>query len=121
MSYLEESIDVVGGLQNEVYTRSQLVRVSTDVNELIEYYHYMYAMLEKQQILLTRLALINNTDYAGISMAIEMVADTFGRPAGQCIMEWHATMKEEVLSTLSRLTGEPIDPSNIELDIWWDE
>lgn len=121
MSYLEESIDLVGGLQNEVYTRSQLVKVSTDVNELIEYYHYMYAMLEKQQILLTRLALIDNTEYVGISMAIEMVADSFGRPAGQCIMEWHAAMKEEVLESLSRITGERINPSDIELDISWDE
>ena len=121
MSYLEESIEIVGELQNEVYTRSQLVKVSTDPEDLIEYYHYMYAMLEKQQILLTRLTLIDNTEYVGISMAIEMVADSFGRPPGQALQEWHIAMKEEVLASLSRLTGEPLDPSMIELDIWWDK
>ena len=120
MSYLDESIEMVGGLQNEVYSRSELVKVSTDVNDLIEYYHYMYAMLEKQQILLTRLALMDDSNYVGVSVAIEMVADAFGRPPGMGLLDWHSAMQVEVLATLSTLTGEVMDPSLIELDIHWD-
>lgn len=120
MTYLEESLEIVTGLQEEVYSRVELVKVSTEVEDLVEYYHYLYALLEKQQILMTRLGLMNDEKYNGILLGIEMVADAFGRPASQSTLDWHIFMKEEVLATLSTLTGEPIDPSNISVDITWE-
>lgn len=122
MTFLEESLDMVAGLQEEVYHRVSLVRAgSVSVDELIEYYHYLYAMLEKQQILLTRLQLMKDESVEGIITGIRMVTDAFYRDPEQSLQEWHTMMKMDVLSALEDLTGEIIDPANLELDIHWEE
>lgn len=122
MTFLEESLEIVAGLQEEVYHRVASVNsMSVSMEDLIEYYHYLYALLEKQQILLTRLQLLNDEKINGIIQGIEMVADAFGRDPEQGLQEWHTMMKHDTISALEDLTGEIIDPSNIELDIHWEQ
>jgi len=122
MTFLEESLELVASLQEEVYHRVSTVNaLSVSIDELIEYYHYFYAMLEKQQILLTRLKLMNDPNVAGIIQGIEMVADAFGRDPAQSLQSWHTMMKNDTISALEDLTGELIDPTKIELDIHWEE
>ena len=122
MTFLEESLEIVAGLQEEVYHRVASVNsMSVSMEDLIEYYHYLYALLEKQQILLTRLQLLNDEKINGIIQGIEMVADAFGRDPEQGLQAWHTMMKNDTISALEELTGEIIDPSNIELDIHWEQ
>ena len=117
-----ESLDIVAGLQEEVYARVMGIRTGTaNTEDIVDYYHYLYAMLEKQQILLTRVQLMKDPSHKGILTGIELVADAFQRNAGETLQEWHTNMKTETLQALEKATGEVIDPSKIELDIWWDE
>ena len=76
--------------------------------------------MEKQAILYTRLQLINDPDYQGLSDAIEMYVNAMGRDL-EGVVEFHRKIQQQALDALSELTGELIDPANIELDIRWEE
>lgn len=126
MTFLEESLDMVAGLQEEVWNRVVIIKAAQEgalqitQDDIVEYYHYLYAMLEKQQILLTRLQLMKDETVDGIITGICMIADSFGRDPEQSLHDWHTMMKNNTLSALEELTGEIIDPSNLELDIHWE-
>ena len=127
MSYLEDSLDMVAGLQEEVYLRVVQIqaakegRAQVSHDDIVEYYHYLYALMEKQQILLTRIQLMKDETIEGIITGIQMLADSFGRDPEQDRQSWHTMMKSDTILMLEELTGELIDPSNLELDIHWEE
>lgn len=118
--FLTESVYEVEALQQECLDLSVAALVNNNPDLKIEYNHYLYALMEKQAILYTRLQLIDNPDYRGLSDAIEMYVNAMGRDE-EGVVEFHRKIQQEAVDALSELTGELIDPANIELDIRWEE
>ena len=118
--FLTESVYEVEALQQECLDLSIATMVNNDPQLAIEYNHYLYALMEKQALLYTRLQLINNPDYRGLTDAIELYINAMGRDS-EGVVEYHRRIQSEVLESLRELTGEVIDPSNIDIDITWRE
>ena len=118
--FLTESVYEVEALQQECLDLSVATLVNNDPDLKIEYNHYLYALMEKQALLYTRLQLINNPDYRGLSDAIELYVNAMGRDR-EGVVEFHRKIQQEAIDSLSELTGELIDPTKIELDIRWEE
>ena len=87
---------------------------------LVEYYHHYYALVEKQQILWTRLKLMDKPELSGLEIAIEQVCEALGKPPSQGVEQFHTALKEEIKFSLSELTGEDLDDfDGIEVDFRW--
>ena len=119
--FLVEEIKQVEYLQTAVMEMTWGASQSTDTKYLVEYYHHYYALVEKQQILWTRLKLMANPDLIGLEIAIQEVCDALGKPPSQGVEEFHMILKEEIKFSLSELTGEDLeDFDGIEVDFRWD-
>lgn len=118
---LTESVYQVEALQQECLDLSIASMATNSIDLIIEYNHYLYALMEKQDILYSRLKLMNDETYQGLVDAIEQYTTAMGRREDQTVAEFHNQVKGEALNDLSQLTGEPIDPENIELDVHWED
>ena len=120
-SFLAEELEKVESLQQSL---QEMIRngdhISKDMDKLIEYTHYYYALMDYQGVLWTRLKLMNEEKYIGLLMAIEMVCNALGREDEESIEEFHANMKKECILCLEELTGESMDDyDGIEVDFRW--
>ena len=117
-SFLAEELAKVESLQQSL---QEMIRngdhISKDMDKLIEYTHYYYALMEYQGILYTRLKLMNDDKYIGLLMAIEMVCNALGMVEDESIETFHQNMKNECILSLEALTGERMDDyDGIEVD-----
>lgn len=117
-SFLAEELAKVESLQQSL---QEMIRngdhISKDMDKLIEYTHYYYALMEYQGILYTRLKLMNDDKYIGLLMAIEMVCNALGMVEDESIETFHQNMKNECILSLEALTGESMDDyDGIEVD-----
>lgn len=117
-SFLAEELAKVESLQQSL---QEMIRngdhISKDMDRLIEYTHYYYALMEYQGILYTRLKLMNDDKYIGLLMAIEMVCNALGMVEDESIETFHQNMKNECILSLEALTGESMDDyDGIEVD-----
>ena len=91
-----------------------------DSEHLEEYYHHFYALMEKQQVLWTRLKLMGRESLYGILIAIEEVCDALGKPPSMSVEAFHKATREEIKKSLSELTGEDLDNyDGIDVDFRW--
>ena len=117
-SFLAEELAKVESLQQSL---QEMIRngdhISKDMDKLIEYTPYYYALMEYQGILYTRLKLMNDDKYIGLLMAIEMVCNALGMVEDESIETFHQNMKNECILSLEALTGESMDDCDgIEVD-----
>jgi len=88
--------------------------------QLIEYFHNFYALMEYQAILYTRLKLMGDKDLNSILDAIIIICDVLGRCPEESVIEFHSNMKEECKAALSDLTGTDMDSyEGIDVDFKW--
>jgi len=105
------AIDIVRDLEREIYSDA----------DLIEYYHTMYALLEKQQNLYNRLVLIDDPNLYGILLAINEMCVKFGLKKDEDINNYHVRAKNEMKKSICALTGENLDDyDEIVIDFNWE-
>lgn len=104
----------------ELSTELEKVATETQNEEIaIEYYHVLYGLLSKQEIIYTRLALLGEDDEQAFELKqkiqVEMVQQ--GMPSYQPVIQYLEDKKDEVKRQLKSLTGEEVE----EIDIIFDE
>lgn len=124
MSFLDsdivrQEIDECAYLR-DLSTELEKVATETQNNEIaIEYYHVLYGLLNKQEIIYTRLALLSDEDEQALELKqkiqVEMVNQ--GMPSYQSVIQYLEDKKDEVKRQLKALTGEDVE----EIDIIFDE
>jgi len=104
----------------ELSTELEKVATETQNEEIaIEYYHVLYGLLSKQEIIYTRLALLGDEDKQAFELKqkiqVEMIQQ--GMPSYQSVIQYLEDKKDEVKRQLKALTGEDVE----EIDIIFDE
>ena len=104
----------------ELSTELEKVATETQNDEIaIEYYHVLYGLLNKQEIIYTRLALLGVDDEQAFELKqkiqVEMVQQ--GMPSYQSVIQYLEDKKDEVKRQLKSLTGEEVE----EIDIIFDD
>ena len=121
-SILEEEMRQVEWLQQAVidHIADKDLQNTDDVNDILEYYHLMYALMEKQGVLYTRLLLMKDPKLVGLVSAIEEVCDKLGKPDEMDYQEYHLNMQDDIKVALSSMTGEDMDDyDGIDVDFRW--
>ena len=104
----------------ELSTELEKVATETQNEEIaIEYYHVLYGLLSKQEIIYTRLALLGDEDKQAYELKqkiqVEMIQQ--GMQSWQPVVGYLEDKKNEIKKQLKELTGEDVD----EIDIIFDE
>ena len=107
--FLEDSVFRVEKLQEIVFHMINNGVEGDPKEAMLEYFHTMYALLNAQGQLYTRLQLMSDDRYDGILSAITEVTDTLGRKGDQSVMEYHYLAKKLCLSKISEITGESVE------------
>ena len=108
-SQLQRSMEEVEVLQTILYDKMEDASQTSDPDVQIDYYHTYYALMEKQQILFTRLRLMKLEELNGIELAIDEYCNALGKVKEESIIEFHLRCKEEAKDALFNLTGENLD------------
>ena len=103
----------------ELSTELENVATETQNEEIaIEYYHVLYALLSKQEIIFTRLALLGEDDAQAYELKqkiqVEMIQQ--GMQSWQPVVGFLEDKKNEIKKQLKELTGEDVDEIDIILD-----
>jgi len=113
---LAESMLQVEFLQQELLDRIEEIEALEDIysspngdSDLVEYYHLMYALLDKQENLYARLMLINDKSLEGIEITIRQFCERLGILPMESISDYHYRAKVNVKRSLEQLTGENLD------------
>lgn len=104
----------------ELSTELEKVATETQNEEIaIEYYHVLYGLLSKQEIIYTRLALLGNEDSQAFELKQKIQAEMIqqGMPPYQNVIMYLEDKKDEVKRQLKSLTGEDVE----EIDIIFDD
>lgn len=120
MDFLFDEMQQVEYLQQAVIEKMWDSTQSGEAKYVIDYYHHFYALMEKQQILWTRLKLMNREGLDGLLVAIEEICDALGKPSTMSVEEFHSKCRDEIKQSLSVLTGEDLDNyEGIDVDFQW--
>ena len=106
---VQKSMEEVEVLQTILYDKMYDASQTSNPDVQIDYYHTYYALMEKQQILFTRLRLMKLKELEGIELAIEEYCNALGRVDSESIVEFHIRCKEEAKDALYELTGDNLD------------
>lgn len=120
-SILEEELLQVEWLQQAVIdVVGKDLKNTDDANDILEYYHLLFALMDKQGVLYTRLLLMKDPRLSGLVSSIEEFCDKLGKPDEMDYQEYHLNMQEDVKQALSSLTGEDLDNyEGIDVDFRW--
>ena len=113
MSYLDEpfiskELAEIEFLQQRTINQHIFSEESFDLDKTIEYLHTLYALLDKQHVVVTRLSLTDDAEALLLKERLEDAAEIMGKPPGMPLSQFFTEMKEEVKAELRDLTGEDI-------------
>ena len=103
----------------ELSTELEKVATETQNDEVaIEYYHVLYGLLNKQEIIYTRLALMGDEDQQAFELKQKIQAEMIqqGMPPYQNVIMYLEDKKDEVKRQLKSLTGEDVEDIDIVFD-----
>lgn len=98
----------------ELSTEMEIVATETQNKDIIvDYYHTLYALLDKQQTIYQRLCLIANEDHDYqakiLKLKIESELKLQGMPITENVIQYIEEKKLQVRSDIIDLTGEDLD------------
>ena len=104
----------------ELSTELEKVATETQNDEIaIEYYHVLYGLLSKQEIIYTRLALLGEDDEQAFELKQKIQAEMIqqGMPPYQNVIMYLEEKKEQIKKELETLTGEEV----LDIDVSFDD
>jgi hypothetical protein len=117
--FVQKEIDECTYLR-ELSNELEQVATETQNEEIaIEYYHVLYGLLNKQEIIYTRLSLLGENDKQALEIKQKIQAEMIqqGMPSYQPVIRYLEDKKDEVKRQLKALTGEDVE----EIDIIFDD
>jgi len=119
--FMQAEIEQVAYLQTYVWQSMSYGVDGGPPDAMIEYFHHLYALMEKQSILYTRLVLMDDRDLDEIRNAIVEFCETLGKTEYETIIQFHFRIKEEIKTNLFGLTGnDPNDFEGIDVEFKWE-
>lgn len=81
-----------------------------DESIAVEYYHTLYALMDKQEIIYTRISLLQD-DETAVSLKQKIIQEmiTHGMPAYKNVIAYLEETKKEIKNQLIALTGDDLD------------
>ena len=111
---IQKGLEEIEFLQRRVMEISKVLNLKPeDIDLTIEYLHTVYACVDKEHIMYTRLELCDNIEAKQFKEQLDREADRAGMPKEITVPEYCNQMKEEIKRKLSQLGQE----LNEELDI----
>lgn len=114
--FIDKEINEMMNLQFEVTKLQDCLGESDDTNTLIEYNHLLYALVEKQHVIYTRMKYSSDPEIMAIKSGIEAVTLMTGREANEPMDVFFSEMKEEIKDFLGHLTGESLELDDFPFD-----
>ena len=107
--FIDKEIDEMMSLQFEVTKLQDCLGESDNTDTLIEYNHLLYALVEKQHVIYTRMKYSSDPEIMTIRSGIEAITLMTGREPNEPMDVFFSDMKEEIKDFLEHLTGENLD------------
>ena len=108
-SFLDKEVNEMIVLQEIVSDLNQKLALIDSYEDLVEYNHALYALIEKQHVIYTRLKLDNDPRLTKIRQGIEQITLKTGRTADEPVEIFFTEMKKEIKESLETLTNEDLD------------
>ena len=119
--FLEESIQKVDALQVAVVDMVHNGITGDPEEAMEEYYHMLYALMQQQGMLYTRLQLLQDPRYATIQLMIHSFCCKMGMNPSQPVMDFHWQVKRDCIKGICEITGDDPDELELQVDVDLDE
>ena len=107
--FIDKEITEMMKLQDIVSELQRRLMREDDYDLLIEYNHCLYALVEKQQVIYTRMKLSDDPKMEHARKAIEAITLMTGRSPEEPLDLFFMEMKDEIRQLLDNLSGETVD------------
>ncbi len=117
--FIKEEIHQIDFLRDLVNGLEEAVQKTNNIDLAVEYWHAMYALVDKQHIVYTRLMYTDDPDALILKKNLEDVArETNNSIAPINMSQYYTTMKIDIKGFIQGLTGEDLsDYKGIDIDI----
>ena len=79
-----------------------------DADTIIEYFHTLYALVEKQHVVYTRLSLSKDPEAMELAEGIKMTSKMLGMRSDMNVFDFYGAMKNDIKQHL-KLLGQDLD------------
>ncbi len=117
--FIKEEIHQIDFLRDLVNGLEEAVQKTNNIDLAVEYWHAMYALVDKQHVVYTRLMYTDDPEALILKKNLEDVArETNNSIAPINMSQYYTTMKIDIKGFIQGLTGEDLsDYKGIDIDI----
>ena len=116
--FINEEIHQIDFLRDLVKGLEEAVQKTNNIDLAVEYWHAMYALVEKQHVVYTRLMYTDDPEALMLKKNLEDTArelNNSNKPVN--MSQYYTTMKTDIKGFIHGLTGEELDLANIDFEI----
>ena len=115
--FINEEIQQIEYLRSIVTGLEETIRITENVELIIEYWHAMYALVEKQHVVYTRLMYTDDPEALMLKKNLEDVAREMNNSVAPINMpQYYSIMKTDIKGYITGLTGEDMELSALDID-----
>ena len=107
--FIENEISEMMKIQDTVSELQRKLMSEDDFDTLIEYNHCLYALIEKQQVIYTRMKYSDDPKLQSAKAGIEAITLMTGRQTNEPMDAFFMEMKNEIRELLENLSGDKVD------------
>ena len=116
--FINEEIQQIDFLRDLVRGLEEAVQKTNNIELAVEYWHAMYALVDKQHVVYTRLMYTDDPEALMLKKNLEDTARELNNSTKPVNMsQYYATMKGDIKGFIHGLTGEELDLANIDFEI----
>ena len=116
--FINEEIHQIDFLRDLVKGLEEAVQKTNNIDLAVEYWHAMYALVDKQHVVYTRLMYTDDPEALMLKKNLEETARELNNSTKPVNMsQYYATMKGDIKGFIHGLTGEELDIANIDFEI----
>ena len=116
--FINEEIQQIDFLRDLVRGLEEAVQKTNNIDLAVEYWHAMYALVDKQHVVYTRLMYTDDPEALMLKKNLEDTARELNNSTKPVNMsQYYATMKADIKGFIHGLTGEELDIANIDFEI----
>ena len=116
--FINEEIQQIDFLRDLVRGLEEAVQKTNNIDLAVEYWHAMYALVDKQHVVYTRLMYTDDPEALMLKKNLEDTARELNNSTKPVNMsQYYATMKGDIKGFIHGLTGEELDLANIDFEI----
>ena len=116
--FINEEIQQIDFLRDLVRGLVEAVQKTNNIELAVEYWHAMYALVDKQHVVYTRLMYTDDPEALMLKKNLEDTARELNNSTKPVNMpQYYATMKGDIKGFIHGLTGEELDIANVDFEI----